>query len=340
MDNSGVHLMRYSDDELQEIAGKIDIVDYISQTEELHNKGAKYFIKCPFHKGDDTPSLCIYPSTQSWYCYGCHKGGRIFQWIMNKDGISFGKAVERVANIAGVELKQYIKTPAMQFLESYQKQDTQSNPNNSQRIILDWQKDYFDKYADELPTEWLEEDMTPEALRHYNIRIDHSANRIVYPVVDVNNNLIGVKGRTRIKNFKALKIPKYANYNKIDTIDFFQGYQQAEEEIKNKKSVVIFEGIKSPIKCDGWGIYNTMASETSALSDGQLELLIKLGIPEINIGWDSDQPFQKIVCDPKIQMLKRFSRVYVITNNIGEKTAPVDGGKDKYLELFKHRRKI
>ena len=332
--------MRYSEDELNEIAEKIDIVDYISQTEELHRTGQYYTTRCCFHKGDDTPSLRVFPDTQSWYCFGCHKGGKIFQWVQLKDGISFGKAVERVANLAGIKLKQHIKTPAMQFLESYQKQDIQTKKQDIQRTILDWQKDYIDKYSDELPQEWLDEDMTPEALRHYNIRIDHSANRIVYPVFDANGNFISVKGRTRIKEYKTLKLPKYINYEKIGTIDFFQGYQQAFEEISNKKSVSIFEGVKSCIKCWGWGIKNTMASETSALSDGQLELLIQYGIPEINIGWDSDKPIREIISDPKIQMLKRFSRVYVITNNIGEKTAPVDGGKDMYLELFKKRRRI
>lgn len=332
--------MRFSEDELKEIAEKINIVDYISQTEELHRSGEKYFIKCPFHDGDDTPSLCIYDDTQSWYCFGCHEGGKIFQWVQMKDGISFGKAVERVANLVGIKPKQYIKTPSMQFLESYQKQDIQTKKQDIQRTVLDWQKDYFDKYSDELPQEWLDEDMTPEALHHYNIRIDHSANRIVYPVIDANGNFIGVKGRTRIKEYKALKLQKYINYQKIGTIDYFAGYQQAADEIKNKKSVTLFEGIKSCIKCWGWEIKNTMASETAALSDGQLELLIRYGIPEINIGWDSDKPIREIVSDPKIQMLKRFSRVYVIQNDIGEKTAPVDGGKDIYLELFKRRRKI
>lgn len=332
--------MRYSGDELAEIAEKIDIVDYISQTEELHRMGQYYTTRCCFHQGDDTPSLRVYPDTQSWYCFGCHKGGRIFQWVQMKDELPFGKAVEKVANIAGIELRKRIKTPSMQFLESYQKQEIQTTKPNVQRVILDWQKDYYDKYSDELPEEWLNEDMTAEALRHYNIRIDHSSNRIVYPVLDANGNFISVKGRTRIKGYKALKLQKYINYQKIGTIDFFAGYQQASEEISNKKSVVIFEGIKSCIKCWGWGIRNTIASETSKLSDGQLELLIQYGIPEITIGWDSDKPFKEIISDSKIQMLKRFSKVYVITNHIGEKTAPVDGGKETYLEVYKNRRII
>ena len=55
--------MRYDQEKLNELAEKIDIVELIGQTEELHRKGQNYFCCCPFHKNDDTPSLCIYPET-------------------------------------------------------------------------------------------------------------------------------------------------------------------------------------------------------------------------------------------------------------------------------------
>ena len=162
----------------------------------------------------------------------------------------------------------------------------------------------------------------------------------MYPVFDADGCFIGIKGRTRIKAYKELGLSKYMNYNKIGTIDFFQGWQQALPYIKKKKQVIIFEGIKSCIKAWGWDIRNTVASETAALSEGQLQLLIKTGIPEVIIAWDSDQKYKDIVRDNKIQMLKRFTTVSIISDNKGwldNKEAPVDRGEWLFRELLDRR---
>ena len=332
--------MKYNSDQLRAMADKIDIVDYIGQTEELHRKGDKYFICCPFHKGDDTPSLCIYPEDNRWYCFGCEAGSSIYDWIRLYDQVPFGKAVEKVAELTNSNLEEVIESESMTLLRELKRCRNNNKNSHQDREILDWEKDYCNKYLDEPPEEWLAEDMSQEALKTYNIRIDNDANRIVYPVMDSNGNFIGVKGRTRLKAYKELGLSKYINYNKIGTIDYFQGWQQALPEVLNRKSVVIFEGIKSCIKAYGWGIPNTVACETSALSDGQLQLLIKTGIPEIIIAWDSDQKFKDIVKDPKIQMLRKFTSVSIIRDTkglLGEKEAPVDKGEAVFRILLEER---
>lgn len=335
--------MRYSDEELSELASKINIVDYIEQTEELHRKGSNYFAKCPFHKGDDTPSLCVYPDTNTWHCFGCGLGGTIYRWIQNKENIGFPEAVERVQEILGIEdYVPHVDCPTVKFFKKL-KQDIGMKKQYIERPVLDWQTDYCDKYADELPEEWLEEGITPEAIRRYHIRIDHSANRIVYPVIDSEGRFIGVKGRTRLKDYKLLGLQKYINYNKIGTIDYFQGWQQALPAIKQTKVGIIFEGVKSCMKAWGWDIKNTFSSETANLSDAQLQLLIKFGFNEIIIAWDSDQPLSVIKANPKVQMLHRFTKVSVISDTkhlLGEKEAPVDRGRDIFEKLNRERIKI
>ena len=334
--------MRYDQEKLDELAEQVNIVDLIGQTEELHRRGQNYFTKCPFHAEDNTPSLCIYPHSNKWYCFGCNAGSSVYDWIMKKNNVSFYGAVEAVSRMVGADIEQYVESESIAFLKQLKKQKNKSVEVNI-RKILDFTEDYVNKYSDELPEEWLAEDMTEEALRTYNIRIDYNANRIVYPVFDANNNFIGVKGRTRIKAYKELGLSKYMNYYKIGTIDYFQGYKQAAEEIKNKRSVIIFEGIKSCIKAWGWGIKNTVASETSKLSDGQLQLLIKYGIPEVIIAWDSDQNYRDIIRDSKIQMLKKFTNLYVIvgqTSLLGEKAAPVDKGEAIFRELLRKKVKV
>ena len=334
--------MRYNNEQLEAMAEKIDIVEYIGRTEELHRKGTKYFVNCPFHSGDDTPSLCVFPDTNKWYCFGCGAGSSIYDWIVKYNKVPFSEAVATVAELTNSSLDEVVESESVTFLKELNR-CKKSETLTANRQILDWQKDYCDKYSDELPEEWLAEDMTNEALKTYNIRIDNNANRIVYPVMDSDSNFIGVKGRTRLANYKELGLAKYMNYNKIGTIDYFAGWQQAMPEIINRKSVVIFEGIKSCIKAWGWGVRNTVASETSALSDGQLRLLIRTKIPGIIIAWDSDQDIKKIISDPKIQMLKRFADVSIINDTkglLGDKEAPVDKGIEVFQQLLEERYRL
>ena len=206
--------MKYNGDQLDAMAEKIDIVDYIGQTEELHRKGNNYFIKCPFHKGDDTPSLCVYPDDNRWYCFGCGAGSSIYDWIRLYDQVSFVKAVEKVAELTDSNIQEVIESESITFLKELKRCKLKDNSQND-RKVLDWDKDYFSKYSDELPQEWLSEDMTQDALKTYNIRIDNDANRIVYPVIDSDGNLVGVKGRTRLNSYKELGIAKYINYYKV-----------------------------------------------------------------------------------------------------------------------------
>lgn len=334
---------KYSSEQLNEMAEQIDIVEYIGQTEEVHHHGQQYFCCCPFHNGDDTPSLCIYPETHTWYCYGCHTGRSIYDWIMLKDSLSFQEAVEKVSSLIGSPLDEGIESESIGVLKELKKCTEIHHKDAESRQILNWSSDYLYKYSDEDPQEWLDEGMTHEALKTYNIRIDKNKNRIVYPVWDSDGNFIGVKGRTRLSTYKEFGISKYMNYYKVGQLDYFQGFQQAYQEIKRLNSVIIFEGIKSCIKAYGWGIKNTVASETAALSDGQLKLLIKLGVSEVVIGWDSDQSIKKIISNPKIQILKRFVNLSIIKNVdnlLGDKESPVDQGENVFRKLYSLRIKL
>ena len=338
--------MKYNSEQIKELAEKVDLVEYIGKTEELHRRGDCYVINCPFHKDDNDPSLSIRPSTNRWHCFGCGATGNIFDWIQAYEGKTFPEALEQVCEMLGEEPEEYIESETVAYLKQQKKQQMKikKSAEQPQRTILDFTEDYLYKFSDELPQEWLDEDMTEEALRHYNIMIDPNANRIVYPVFDADGNFIGVKGRTRLKEYKALKLSKYMNYHKVGTIDYFAGYVEAADEIKREKSVIIFEGIKSCIKAYGWGIRNTMASETSALSEGQLRFLIRAGIPEVIFGWDNEERFQDIATDTNINILKRFTKVSVIYDRhrlLPElKMAPVDAGKEVFERLLKERIKL
>ena len=83
--------MRYSDDIIEEVRMKNDIVDVISQYVKLTRKGSSYFGLCPFHN-EKTPSFSVTPSKQMYYCFGCGAGGNVYNFIMEYENYSFGEA--------------------------------------------------------------------------------------------------------------------------------------------------------------------------------------------------------------------------------------------------------
>ena len=95
--------MRYSDDIIEEVRQKNDIVDVVSQYVKLTRKGSSYFGLCPFHN-EKTPSFSVTPGKQMYYCFGCHAGGGAIQFVREIERLSFVEAVKFLAQRAGMEL--------------------------------------------------------------------------------------------------------------------------------------------------------------------------------------------------------------------------------------------
>ena len=95
--------MRYSDDIIEEVRQKNDIVDVVSQYVRLTRRGSTYFGLCPFHN-EKTPSFSVTPGKQMYYCFGCGAGGNVYNFIMEYENYTFGEALKHLADRAGVEL--------------------------------------------------------------------------------------------------------------------------------------------------------------------------------------------------------------------------------------------
>ena len=95
--------MRYSDDIIEEVRMKNDIVDVVSQYVKLNKRGSTYFGLCPFHN-EKTPSFSVTPAKQMYYCFGCGAGGNVFTFLMEDENFSFVEAVKFLADRAGIEL--------------------------------------------------------------------------------------------------------------------------------------------------------------------------------------------------------------------------------------------
>lgn len=100
--------MYYSEDIVEEVRMKNDIVDVISGYVKLQKKGSSYFGLCPFHS-EKSPSFSVSRDKQMYYCFGCGAGGNVFTFIMEYENYSFVEALKMLAERAGVEL------PAMEY---------------------------------------------------------------------------------------------------------------------------------------------------------------------------------------------------------------------------------
>lgn len=327
-------------DALNELCSEIDLLEYAEQTMEFHRKGDKYFCSCPKHSDSD-PSLCISPDKNLFYCFSCHRGGNIISWMMSYEDLSFNEAVDKVCKLTGEEIKNVKICEALKYYKQLERLAEQKIKKPIIRKILP--DSYLDKFVHEIPQEWIDEGISRESMERYGICIDNKSNRICYPIYDNEDRLIGVKGRTRFKDYKLLNIKKYMNYNHIITTDFFVGMKQNREIIKSTGSVYIFEGIKSGLKLCSWDLTNNwLAAETSKLNEEQVRVLLNLHIPEVTIAFDRDVDIREI--KKCTAMLKRFCNVYAVRDRYnknrllpGDKDSPVDAGKEVWEQLVKER---
>ena len=95
--------LNMTDNTIQEIKNRLDIVEVISSYIAIKKSGANYKATCPFHS-EKSASLMISPQKQIWHCFGCGEGGDIFGFVMRYENLEFREALQQLAQKAGVVL--------------------------------------------------------------------------------------------------------------------------------------------------------------------------------------------------------------------------------------------
>lgn len=332
--------MEYDEEFLRSVSEQVDLVDYIGQKVELEQKGKDYFCRCSKHV-DKTPSFSITPDKNAYYCFSCGRGGGIIQYLQDYEGLSFDEAVQKACKLANMDLSTMCTSPTVKFLKQMRRMK-QKTAEVHHPILPD---DEFEKYTKENVKEWLEEGIRQKELDLFDVRIDNRSNRIVYPVRDIDGNLINVKGRTRFENYKVMHLAKYMNYFPIGTMDYFQSLDIALPYIREKNEVIIFESVKSVMKCFGWGYKNCISAEKHTLTDEQVRLLIRLKV-NIVLAYDSDVSYRSKDVVESINILKRFTNVYLMEDKDGllggaeAKNSPADKGLQIFEKLYNEKRRV
>lgn len=335
--------MNYDDETLKEINNNADLLSYVQQTLNLERRGSDYFAHCPLHK-DLTPSLSFTPSKNAYYCFSCGKSGGMIGYLMDFEGMNFEDAVNKAASLSNIDLSKMCQSKTMSFLKRFKSMNL-SHSHKEQHIHEAVPESELTKYKKDKVNKWLDEGIQQDVMDLFGIRVDTYGNRIVYPVYDIDGNLINIKGRTLYENYKTLKLPKYINYYKVGTMDYFQGLNITLPYIREKNEVIIFESVKSVMKAYGWGYRNCVSAEKHTLTPEQIDLLVKLRV-NIVLAYDSDIDYKKGDVKRDIDVLRRVTNVYIIEDRhrmlggVNTKNSPVDCGLDIWEELYLNKRKV
>lgn len=332
--------MQYDEDFLQEISSNVDLVDYIGQDIELKQKGKDYFGHCTKHL-DRTASFSVNPSKNMYYCFSCGRGGSIIQYLQEYEGLSFDDSVEKTCRLANADISQMCYSPTVKLLKKIRK--LRQKCVSTEHTILD--ETEYEKYKKLPINEWLDEGIRQKEIDMFDIRIDEKSNRIVYPVRDLQGRLINIKGRTRFEDYKAMHLMKYINYFPVGTMDYFQGLDVTLPYVKENNEIILFESIKSVMKCFGWGYKNCASVEKHSVTDQQIRLLIRLKV-NIVFAYDSDVSYRTKDIIESLTKLKRFTNVFIIEDKdkllggVEAKNSPADLGMQTFEKLYKNKRRV
>lgn len=332
--------MQYSQDDINSIINNIDLLEYASNSFEFCRRGNNYFTCCNKHI-DDTPSLSIDSNSNLFYCFSCGRAGNIINWMMEYENLSFKNSIEKCALLSNTDLTKICQSQTVLFLKNILKKERKTI--NNERKILN--KSILNQYTKDEVKEWLDEGILQEDLNLYEVMIDKKSNRIIYPVYDIDSQLINIKGRTRHINYKEMRLPKYINYFPVNTMDYFQGLNISLNDIKDAGEIIIFESIKSVMKLRKFGMKNSASAEKHTLTDEQIKLLIKLRV-DIVLAYDSDVSYREKEVRKNINKLKKFTNVYIIEDKdkllggIEAKNSPVDKSKEIWDRLYVAKQRV
>jgi len=323
--------------ELTEMLQQINIVDYISQYVDLEKRGDEWWgLSC--FTNEKTPSFSVREDPPVFYDYSSGIGGNLYTFVRYYNKVDGRKAVEILEKYSGIDassLESGQKLSATAACKKYlPKKRTEKKINP--KFLPD---DYMLRYVTD-PAKlqiWRDEGISDLSMAKFCVRYDPFSDRIVYPVRDLDGRIVNVCGRTLDPLFKEHNQKKYCYFFPWNgALCTIYGLFENKSEILKKREVILFEGCKSVLKADTWGIGNTAAILTSHLSPYQMTELAKLGCTVV-FALDKDVDIRK---DHNINKLKQYVNVQYIfdkDNMLDEKDSPVDKGEAVFRELYANR---
>ena len=311
-------MAKIPEEKIDEIRSSVNVVHYISQYVNLKKAGQNYKGLCPFHT-EKTPSFVVSPDKQIYHCFGCGKGGNIFSFIMEYEKLSFGEAVRRAAEFAGIILPEYrderspeeisyfdrlyaINESACRFFEQALYHpgakkwlryltDRHISEATIKTFRIGYAPDSYEKLQAHLKKEGFPiEDCAKLGLvqkkEHGSGYFDKFRHRIIFPFQNISGKILGFGGRKLRENqpAKYLNSPESPIYKKGELL---YGLHQAIDAIRAKDFVVLVEGYFDLLRLVENQFRNAVASSGTALTPTQARL-IRRYTKNVRIAYDGD----------------------------------------------------
>lgn len=316
-----------SQNNLEEIKNKLDIVDVVSRYVDISKHGKDYKGLCPFHN-EKTPSFYVNEEKQIFHCFGCGKVGDVFKFIQEIEGLSFPESI--------LKSTEYLHQPLSFEINSFESTIPSKQKKEEKDLIS-----MYEKSADIYHHILLNTSSGEQALKYLYSRgittnsitqfrlgyapqerivlgnvfsekkydelknssglffqkddgssIDRFYERIMFPIFNYQGNVVAFSGRDfSLENqFRNLDVPKYLN--SPETLIFNKGailynYNFARKEIKEKNETILFEGYMDVISSWQSGIKNGVASMGTSLTNEQIKSISSISDTAV-IAYDGD----------------------------------------------------
>lgn len=306
-------MVRYSDELIEEIRSRNDIVDIVSQYVVLKRSGRNFMGLCPFHH-EKSPSFCVSPDKQIFHCFGCGVGGNSIHFTMKMENLDFKDALEVLANRAGIELPktgseyddkkaklrsrvfeinemaanfyhENLYLPTSKIAQEYIKKRRMDN-KTLKKFMIGYSGNFNELYQTLNKAGFTEEEILASSLVNKTDDgkfIDRFRKRLMFPIQDIRGKFIAFGGRV-LDDSK----PKYVN--SPENIVYSKGRNLFALNVAKRttsKKLLIVEGYMDAISLHQRGIDYAVASLGTALTEAQGRLLRRTS-EKVIIGYDAD----------------------------------------------------
>jgi len=329
--------------EIKEIRNSVDIVDVISEYIPLTAKGKNFFGVCPFH-ADHSPSMSVSREKQIYRCFSCGASGNVITFLMNYENINFVEALKKLADKAGINISLgNVKQKTNKNKELYDIYETsqkiyQNNLNSELGIKA---KEYLKnrEITNEIIKEfgiglaikdsklitnmllkkgYKEKDLINSGLVGDNEKGLHDIyyNRIMFPLYDLNGNIVGYSGRI----YDSLDTAKYVNTKETPIFkkgELLYNYHRAKEEARKTGKIIVMEGFMDVIAAYKVGIKNVVATMGTAVTENQANLIKRMA-KEVILCFDGDGAGAKATfsCSEELGKLNVIPKVVRLEENL------------------------
>ena len=353
-------------EEILSIQRKANIVDIIRDYVPLTQRGKNYFGICPFHD-DHNPSMSVSPEKGVYKCFVCGNAGNVFNFVMEYEKVSFYEAVKIVADKIGVSIdistskKENTKKSPLYDIYNISYKFYQNNLNTvygkdakkyllNRKIDEDVIKNFNiglslsdSELCNALKAKGFKDDdivSSGVAVQNGNNIYDIYKNRIMFPLYDLEGNVVGFSGR--IYNQKSES--KYINTKETEIFkkgELLYNYHIAKKEARKEKNIIVVEGFMDVIRLSTIGIVNVVATMGTAVTKYQLNLIQKLA-PNITLMFDGDKAGEKAT-NVFIELANGNDsniKVVRLEDNLDPDEYILTKGKDKMIYNLSHAQSV